>query len=200
MDANTISAVAAVLHESQPAIKQAVTFIESLLGDVFKVAGAMLGDHLYAFRVRRLVSLAEKTKKILDEAGIEPKQLPPGVLISLLESASVADSEEIHDIFAKLLAASVSEDIYQHPAFRYAVSQLNPDEARILAYLGSGGELQIYSSWEAPQTSYPPRTAIGGGGCVGAAAGGLVEEVECWGCEGQVVFRCGGQAWLSRVV
>jgi hypothetical protein len=84
--------------------------VKALLGKPFSVAGEMLGDQMYAWRIGRLLRVAERTSKLLADSGIEARQLPTGPLIPLLEACASSASDEISDIFGNLLASAVADD------------------------------------------------------------------------------------------
>jgi hypothetical protein len=107
--------------------------VKALLGKPFSVAGEMLGDQMYAWRIGRLLRVAERTSKLLADSGIEARQLPTGPLIPLLEACASSASDEISDIFGNLLASAVADDEFHHPFFRSTLSQMCGDEARIIS-------------------------------------------------------------------
>jgi len=150
-----IGSVAALAHESKPLLESGAKLIDNLLGEPFKVAGGMLSDQVYCWRIQRMAKIAAKAKKMLEAAGVEPRALPPGFLIPFLEASSVCDGEDLENLFAKILASSVSDDLYQHPVFRYAASQMNSDEIHVVAYLMSK-PLAIYAITQAGQKYATP--------------------------------------------
>jgi len=141
----TIAAVAALAHQTQPLIKEGAKLIDRLLGEPFKIAGEMISDEMYYWRICRAATVGGKAAILLREQNVDPKQLPPGFLLPFIESASTAESADIENLFASLLASAVSDDMFQHPVFRHAISQINADEARILEYLSTGGDIQVYA-------------------------------------------------------
>jgi hypothetical protein len=143
-----MAATAGLIHVStpisKPIIEEGVGLFHELLGKPLQIAGGMIQDQVYAWRLARGAEAFAKTAKVMRELGVKPKQLPPGFLIPFFEAASVADDEDIHDLFANLLAAAVAADVYQHPIFRHALSQMNADEARILRHFGQGNEIDVF--------------------------------------------------------
>lgn len=78
----------------------------------------------------------EKMAKIPPEKQCEPEA---HIAIPLINQICICqDSNELRDIYANLLVASMNKDTknYVLPAFTSVIGQLTPDEARILKYLG----------------------------------------------------------------
>jgi hypothetical protein len=74
------------------------------------------------------------------EAGFTPQAVPPKILFPLLEGASLEDNEDLHDMWAALLAnAAFSEnaDIVR-PGFIATLRQMAPDEAALLLRIADG--------------------------------------------------------------
>lgn len=83
--------------------------VMSVLGDVF---GGLVGDPIHEWRTRNSVRLAEKTANfIVKKTGNldNLNHLPNGELYSLFEEASKYDEEELQNIWANLLATSLTE-------------------------------------------------------------------------------------------
>ena len=81
--------------------------------------------------------LAEKLKNVSQEEIVSPK---PYVAVPALQAISYSmDNEEIRNMYANLLASSMTEKVKKdvHPAFVEIIKQLSPDEARILKYLSA---------------------------------------------------------------
>lgn len=88
----------------------------------------------------------KETKKLLEQKlqNTPPEQIvspEPYVAVPALQAISYSmDNEEIRNMYANLLASSMSEKVKNdvHPAFVEIIKQLSPDEARILKYLYNG--------------------------------------------------------------
>lgn len=84
----------------------------SVVGDIF---GGLIGDPIREWRTRNTVRLAEKTASyVLKKTGSleNMNRLPRGELYSLFEEASKYDEEELQNIWARLLASSLTEKEY----------------------------------------------------------------------------------------
>ena len=86
--------------------------------------------------------IAEKAKRKLDDAGIEPKPIAPEILIPMLEVCGNIESQTLSDMFASLLAASLNPDEHEkvHPSFAQMLSELSPFDAAIFSRLMSSTE------------------------------------------------------------
>jgi hypothetical protein len=71
------------------------------------------------------------------EAGFTPQAVPPKILFPLLEGASFEEDENLHDMWAALLANAASPGHAEkvRPAFISVLKQMSPDEARVLKWL-----------------------------------------------------------------
>lgn len=84
-----------------------------------------------------------ETKKLLEQrlANVSPKDIvPPAMHIAVPALQAIGfsmDSNEIREMYANLLAASMQKSIKNdvHPAYVELVKQLSPDEARILRFM-----------------------------------------------------------------
>lgn len=80
-------------------------------------------------------AIKEKTEKIPLEKLTEPE---PYVAIPAMQQLSYSyDSEELREMYANLLVASMNIDTkyFVHPAYVDIIKQLSPDEAKLLKYL-----------------------------------------------------------------
>src|SRR4051812_2714567 len=79
-------------------------FMGTIAGSARLQVGELVGDEVKFWRFRRSLKHAEKAKKLLDDAGIEPHAVPFRTLVPLIESASLDDDESMTDRWAALLA------------------------------------------------------------------------------------------------
>ncbi len=78
------------------------------------------------------IRMGHRADEIMKLDGIAPKVLPPGFLIPLLDAAGNVDDPELQQMWAQLLASSVSNTSHRHPAFVHVLRELSRDEAVIL--------------------------------------------------------------------
>jgi hypothetical protein len=79
----------------------------------------------------------EKAEKMTEEAGFTPQAVPPKILFPLLEGVSFEENEELHTMWAALLAnaASVGTAEVVRPGFIAILKQMAPDEAALLKWI-----------------------------------------------------------------
>jgi hypothetical protein len=70
------------------------------------VLGLAGGDLLSEVRKRNRARMAAKTKKVLEERGVEPDEVAPVDMIPLLAAAQDESRDELLEIYARLLAAA----------------------------------------------------------------------------------------------
>jgi hypothetical protein len=130
-----ITMAAAIVSFSQlakPIVEAGLRLIDTLFGETATVAGGMIADRFYAYRIEQAVTIAAHCDTLLRERGIVASQLPLSFLTPFFESASVEGDPELQALWARLLAAAVAEDLNRHPALRDALRLMSVRESRIL--------------------------------------------------------------------
>lgn len=122
-----------VIDSAAKALPQTVKAVDVALSDIVTILGyptSYLGKYAkYSLdMLKNDLSLRLNGKNNI---------VPPPVYLAapLLQKCQfTADSEHLHSLFANLLATSMTEDIQElaHPAFIEIISQLSPEEAKIL--------------------------------------------------------------------
>ncbi len=92
----------------------------------------MLGDHVRVYRVKNLVKTAQKTKRILEEAGLHAQEVPGRVLLPILDTCSLENDDDLQERWAGLLATASQEADSFSPSFIETLKQLTPKEAQHL--------------------------------------------------------------------
>jgi hypothetical protein len=124
---------------SEEALKTSVSLVIQPIASVVQDAvGFGGGDWLHELRERNRQRLRQKTKRILDNAGVERIDEPNPVTIAPIISAAQDESrEELQDIWAKLLAAAL--DPARNKRFRRefvaAIKQFELNDALVLLEL-----------------------------------------------------------------
>lgn len=98
------------------------------LGTLDDMAKANLTHHL------------EEYKKKLEKISVEKiTEVPPQLGVPVLLKLSYTTNEEIAQLYTSLLATASNQDTADkaHPGFESIISQLSPDEARIIQYLNN---------------------------------------------------------------
>jgi Abortive infection alpha len=98
---------------------------------------SLWADSVRLRRSKRLVMGLAKTKKMLEEAGLEADIVPDKVLLPIFEGMSVEDDESLSDMWAALLANAASPDNAGkvRPGFTAILKQMSPDEAQLLKWI-----------------------------------------------------------------
>ncbi|MGD0546975.1 MAG: Abi-alpha family protein [Terracidiphilus sp.] len=109
--------------------------IHKLAGPMAEELGFMMGDKVRAYRVSNWVNVVRKTEKILAEANLPPKAVPPRMFIPILEASSIENDETLQDLWAGLLASASEEADSLSPSFIETLKQLTPGEAVTLESL-----------------------------------------------------------------
>lgn len=115
----------------------AAQLIGDICGPVFKEIGEMLRDELRPYRAVRERQLAEKTARMVQEAGFQPKAVSPKLLFTVFDNGGIEDDEDMHTRWAALLANAAdpaTEDIIP-PSFPEILKQLSKRDAHILKEL-----------------------------------------------------------------
>lgn len=79
----------------------------------------------------RIARLFRRVDAQLEASGVEPKAIPERVALPVLEAASLEERDEIHDLWARLLAGAASG----HEVDQFHINlvrQLNADAARVI--------------------------------------------------------------------
>ncbi len=119
------------------ALAAAVPFtaiVKRMLGPAADEVAEMWRDQVRVYRYGRQLKLLEKAERMAEEAGFTPQAVPPKILFPLLEGASFEDDENLHDMWAALLAnaSSPEKGIFMKPAFIAILKQLTATEASLL--------------------------------------------------------------------
>lgn len=96
--------------------------------------GDVLTDALGHWRLRNQVRLLLKTKRWLEEKGVDPKPIMPETFVPLLQDASNVEDESLSEMFSALLANHLdsSQRDRIHPSYTKVLSQLSPFDAKAM--------------------------------------------------------------------
>lgn len=109
--------------------------LKKLAGPAFEELGAILADNVKVYRVKNFLKTTEKTRRILQEAGLPPKPIPTRLLLPILDTCSVEDNEDLQERWAGLLASASQEADSLSPSFIETLKQLTPKEAKHLDHI-----------------------------------------------------------------
>jgi hypothetical protein len=94
------------IRELQPIVTTIVAGVP--LGEIIKSIVLPSTNLLGKRMANRIERLFEKTEEMVREAGTTPQAVPDSVLVPLLQGASLTDNEDLHTMWAALLANAAS--------------------------------------------------------------------------------------------
>ena len=133
--AKAAQALAPAINESSETVNVGLRWFGGAFGHALTHAAGMLGDWVYARRAWARFQVVEKTRQKLVGKDIPPGVVPDGFLVPLLEACGDAQSEELQDLWAELLARTAQGEADPHPAFVQVLRMLSPDDAEALEQL-----------------------------------------------------------------
>src|SRR3989442_12714808 len=84
--------------------------VKRMLGPAADEFAEMWRDQVRLYRYERQLKCVEKAERMAQEAGFTPQAVPPKILFPLLEGASFEEDEDLHDMWAALLANVASPE------------------------------------------------------------------------------------------
>ena len=120
-------AVADALSQTTEVVVEALRWGGARFGRLADVAGGLIADPLYAWRVANRVRLWQRLQHVRLPAGA----IPNGWAAKVLTSAEETEDDELLDMWARLLLAG-AEERHRHPGYVQVVRSLSPAEARFL--------------------------------------------------------------------
>ena len=112
MDANElIKAAPAIAKVAGPlAAIPFTTLVKPMLGPAADELAEMWQDQVRLYRYERQLKCVEKAERMAQEARFTPQAVPPKILFPLLEGASFEEDEDLHTMWAALLANAASPE------------------------------------------------------------------------------------------
>ena len=86
------------------AMANLIDLLKTLAGPALEEVGAIIADNARVYRVKNLLRTTEKTKRILQDAGLPPNPVPTRLLLPILDTCSVEDNDDLQECWAGLLA------------------------------------------------------------------------------------------------
>src|SRR5271165_260360 len=119
-----------------------------LLGEAKDEVAEELQNEIHRYRNCQSLAALRKAAKMLLEGKLTPQVVPPKILVPLLEGASFEGDEELHTMWAALLAnaGSVENGANVRAGFISTLKTLSRDEALLLSWMFDRGyNLPAYS-------------------------------------------------------
>jgi len=137
--AKAVQEVAKTTSKALSLVEGLGTFLNKLLGSPIQNAvGIAIDDPLREFRIRNLARLTQRTDAILSARKVrEPQVISPSLLLPLMEAAQDEASDELREMWARLLAngADPSRSGNLRREFIEALRRFHPRDALILVCL-----------------------------------------------------------------
>lgn len=101
---------------------------------ILKELGEYVAGRIRFVHFKRSLKVLEQAKALLDKRGISPRAVNLRILVPLLENVGLEDDDDLIGLWSGLLASAATDgDIL--PSFVHILSEISPDEARILDYI-----------------------------------------------------------------
>lgn len=166
----------------RPLGETAAELVADLLGPSTKALGQVAGEWLGAWRLERLAKLRERISVLRGHMPDEAlRTIPPGLATGILEAASLEDTDEIMELWARLIAGSQDpkSDVKIHKAFIAALKGMEPNDAIVLEHMGDQGWLEFA---EVPGGGITPDSIAGNTGLDRSEAGLAIGNLLRLGC------------------
>jgi hypothetical protein len=110
------------------------SLVKAMLGPATDELAERFRDSVRVYRYGRQLRLLEKAEKMATDAGFTPKAVPIKLLFPLLDGASLEENEDLHTMWAALLANAANPDTPDlvHPSYAGTLKQLTPSDANVL--------------------------------------------------------------------
>ena len=163
MDPNDLIKHAPELLKGGAALAGTLKFtdvVKAMLGPTTAEIAERFRDEVRRYRYGRQLECLKKAEKMAKDAGFTPNAVPIKLLFPLLEGASLEENEDLHTMWAALLAnaASPTKKGEVRPGFVAILRQMAPDEAKLLKWIndhdcGWGGRPDYgFLKWVAAQS------------------------------------------------
>lgn len=115
--------------------------VKRMLGPAADELAEMWRDQVRLYRYEKQLKCVRKAEKMAEAAGFTPQPVPPKILFPLLEGVSLEENEDLHTMWAALLANASSQDPTNDVRAGYinVLRQMSPDEAAILNWIFDDG-------------------------------------------------------------
>src|SRR5712691_6770828 len=132
MNPDDLIRAAPAIAKAATAVAAAVPFtaiVKRMLGPAADELAEMWRDQVRLYRYERQLKCVQKAERMAEEAGFTPQAVPPKILFPLLEGVSFEENEDLHDMWAALLAKAASPENAKkvRPGFIATLEQMAPD-------------------------------------------------------------------------
>jgi hypothetical protein len=114
---------------AEKGVELAKGFLEKLLGSSIEETGLLISDNIKLIRFKNQIKILNKAQKIIEESGINTKQISLKALVPLLEYSSLEVEETLQEKWTNLIVNfSDSNEKYESTIFPFILNQLSSKE------------------------------------------------------------------------
>ena len=115
-------------------IEIAEKMLDKLVGPAISETGELIADKIKFYRFKNQIKILNNVKKLLEENGLSPKQIPIKLVVPLLENASLEEDSSLQEMWSRLImnSSTYNYKVSLHKACIAILSDLSPTEAKIL--------------------------------------------------------------------
>lgn len=119
--AKAVQEVAKATGKALDGLQSSGKFFDRVFGGLVEDGVGIVADKVKYFRFDRAVKLAEKAEATLERRGLteDTRSVPPKIALPLIENATLEDDEELHTLWANLLANAMD------PNFEIKVNRIH---------------------------------------------------------------------------
>lgn len=132
-------------------IERVGRFLDTISRGVVTELSQLLGQQVAYWRFKNAVNTALKAQTFLESKGLRTQQLSAElrVIVPLVEGASYEDEPNLQNMWASLLAASISPefDAAMHPKYSEVLKQISPLEAQLLNDIYNRKQERVRHGW-----------------------------------------------------
>lgn len=126
--------------------KKAISFVSQITTKPSKEIGGMLTDTVKYWRFSNQLKILEKSQKKMENAGLNPKEIPLKIIVPFLEGCSLEEDISMQEKWSNLLQdalTSDNQDKAPYTSFIEILKQLTPIEAKLLDIIYKGTQVKI---------------------------------------------------------
>ncbi len=107
-------------------------FFNGILPDFVKDGVGILDDNVKYWRFKNQVNRIKEAQQIIEESGLEKKQIPLKVLLPILENSSLEEDENMQEKWVNMLANAATGNVDISPNYAAILNELSSIEVSIL--------------------------------------------------------------------
>jgi hypothetical protein len=120
------------LGHAAKALENLTDVFKKLAGPLAEEVGLSLGDRAREYRLKNAIEIFVRVKRMLAEAGIDPKPIAPRLFFPMIEAGSLEADDLLQERWAALLANASDPHQSVQPSFVEVLKELTPEEVGFL--------------------------------------------------------------------